>query len=78
MNAIDGSEPRGDVHQFSPADDEHPEGSSDEDDEEETEGADARRVRRSDDVAMLDDDDDLDAGEASLPLQDPPGYTFCR
>ena len=78
MDADDAKGPPDDVQSFSPADNEHPEGSSDEDDEEETEGVDTRRARRFDDIAMLDDDDDLDAGEASLPLQDPPGYTFCR
>ena len=38
MNVDDGREARDDVQPFSPADEEHPEGSSDVDDENETEG----------------------------------------
>ena len=68
MYADDAKVPPDDVQPFSPADNEHSEGSSDEDDEEETEVVDTRRVRRSDDIAMLDNDDDLDAGDATLLL----------
>ena len=77
-NADDGREPRDDVQPFSPADEEHPEGSSAEDDEGETEGDYTSRVRGSDSIAIPDDDDDLDADETTLPLECPPGYAFSR
>ena len=67
MNDDDGREVRDGVQPFSPADEEHPEGSSDEDGKDETEGDFTSRVRGSDDVAMP-DDDDLDADETTLPL----------
>ena len=78
MDADDAKGPPDDVQSFSPADNEHPEGSSDEDDEEETEGVDTRRARRFDDIAMLDDYDDLDIGERTLPLECLTGYVLSR
>ena len=78
MNGDDGREPRDDVQPFSPAGEEHPEGSSDGDYEDETEGDYTSRVRGSDDVAMPDDDDDLDVDEITLPLECPPDYALFR
>ena len=78
MNGDDGMEPRDDVRPFSPAVEEHPDGSSDGDSEDETEGYYTSRVRGSDDVAMPDDDDDLDADETTLRLECPPGYAFSQ
>ena len=78
MNGDDGREPRDDVQPFSPAGEEHPEGSSDGDYEDEMEGDFTSRVSGSNDVAMPDDDNDLDADETTLPLECPPGYAFSR
>ena len=75
MNADDGREVQDNVQPFSPADEEHPEGSSDEDNEDQTKGDYASPARGSDDVAMPDDDDDLDADDKQL-LECPPGYAF--
>lgn len=76
--AGDGKEPPDVVQPFKLADGVLPEGSSNKHGKDKAEGEKTRRVRGSDDVPYSDENDDVDAGQATLPLDYPSGLAFVR